>query len=128
MELHHLAFEVSNLERSIAWYAETFGMKLQFQATDPAHGESFAILSFGTGALELLQRIGSPVPFRKPEIAPPYCPHLAFKTEDLDGQVRELVARGVVVAAGPFENGPIRWVYVADLDNNVIEFIQERRA
>lgn len=125
MELHHFAFEVSDLTRSIRFYEDTFGMKVTFRDTDPAHGESFAILSFGTGALELLQRIGAPEPFRRPELAPPYCPHLAFTTEDMDATVKELTARGVRLAGGPFDSGKgIRWVYFADPDGNVIEFIR----
>ncbi|HEX3047799.1 MAG TPA: VOC family protein [Bacillota bacterium] len=125
MELHHFAFEVSDLEKAIGFYTETFGMKLMFQEVDSAHGESFAMLSFETGVLELLQRIGVSEPFQKPEIKPPYCPHLAFKTEEMDDLVKKLTAQGVKLAGGPFDNGKgIRWVYFADPDNNIIEFIQ----
>lgn len=125
MKLHHFAFEVSDLARSIRFYEDTFGMKVTFRDTDPAHGESFAILSFGTGALELLQRLGAPRPFQRPEIGPPYCPHLAFETEDLAATVKDLTARGVPLAGGPFDGGKgIQWVYFADPDGNVIEFIR----
>jgi catechol-2,3-dioxygenase len=94
----------------------------------PTHGESFAILSFETGALELLQKIGASDPFQKPEIKPPYCPHLAFKTENMDDLVKKLTDQEVKLAGGPFDNGKgIRWVYFADLDNNIIEFIQESK-
>ncbi len=125
MELHHFAFEVSDLAKAIRFYTGAFGMTVTFQETDPVHGESFAILSFGTGFLELLQRIGASDPFRRPEVGPPYCPHLAFKTEDMDASVRKMTDRGVKLAGGPFDNGKgIRWVYFADPDSNIIEFIQ----
>lgn len=127
MELDHFAYEVSDLEKSIEFYTQRFGMKLMFQETDPAHGESFAFLSFGTGALELLQRIGASERFQKPEIKPPYCPHLAFKTENMDDLVKKLTDQGVKLAGGPFDNGKgIGWVYFADPDNNIIEFIRQK--
>ena len=127
MELHHFAYEVSDLEKAIGFYTKTFGMKIMFQETDPAHGESFAILSFETGALELLQKIGALELFQKPEIKPPYCPHLAFKTENMEEMVQQMKDQGVKVAGGPFDSGKgIRWVYLADPDNNIIEFIEVR--
>lgn len=125
MKLHHLAFEVSDLAASLRFYADVFGMKVAFQETDPVHGEAFAILSFEGGALELVQRLGGARPFRPPELGPPYCPHLAFETGDLDGTLRALTERGARLAGGPFDGGKgIRWVYLADPDHNVLELIQ----
>lgn len=127
MKLHHFAFEVSDLAKAIRFYTDAFGMKVTFQEVDPVHDEAFAILSFGTGALELVQRIGASAPLQRPRIGPPFCPHLAFETEDLDGSVKELMERGVRLAGGPFDNGRgIRWVYLADPDDNVLELIQVR--
>lgn len=48
--------------------------------------------------------------------------HLAFEVEDLDGAMRDLDARGIRLAAGPFQRGDgIVQIYVDDPDGHFIE-------
>jgi lactoylglutathione lyase len=138
-KLDHVAIRVANLEASIGFYTKKLGLKLLFQQVDPAHDEAFAFLELEGGNLELLQMLDhtsnhgpdhgpdnenistwNPAPIEKP-----YCPHLALEATDLELQVQQLKANGVPIVAGPLEiPGSVRWLYIHDPDNNIIEYIE----
>jgi len=119
----HTAFQVSNMDASIRFYTEALGLKLLFRHVNEEMREDYAFLELDGGNLELLQYLGAP--FVKPEIKPPYCPHLALATDDMDETLRLFTEHGIPVVKGPLENpGEERWVYVSDPDNNIIEYIQ----
>ncbi|MHA1369072.1 MAG: VOC family protein [Promethearchaeota archaeon] len=121
----HVAFQVGDLEKSIKFYCDICNLKLVFQSTDEAHGEKFAFLKSDGFFIELLQdlkstriKIGGPP-------HPSYCPHIAFRCEDLDKVVERLEEKNIKLLAGPMEiENKVRWLYIADLDNNIIEFVQ----
>ncbi len=124
--LDHVALQVRDLEASIAFYRNSLGLKLLFSKVDEAHGEAFAFLELEGGNLELLQALGDGETAAAPP-APrkPYCPHVALVTEDMDACVAELQQKGVPIVDGPLEiPGSVRWLYIADPDNNVLEFVQ----
>ena len=134
-KLDHVAIRVTNLEASIGFYTKKLGLKLLFQQVDPAHSEAFAFLELEGGNLELLQMLDDtsnhgpenkhqstwkPAPIEKP-----YCPHLALEATNLELQVQQLTANGVPIVAGPLEiPGSVRWLYIHDPDNNIIEYIE----
>jgi len=119
----HMAFQVSNMDASIRFYTEALGLKLLFRHVNEEQHEDYAFLELDGGNLELLQYLG--VPFVKPDIRPPYCPHLALATDDMDATLRLFTEHGIPIIKGPLEvPGEERWVYVSDPDNNVIEYIQ----
>ena len=128
MKADHFAFQVSDLDAAIAFYTDTIGLKLRFKEIDVEHHEAYAFLELEGGDLELLQRLdeaGRPAAFSKPEVGPPYTPHLALATSDLDALLATVVARGVPVVKGPLEMpGKVRWVYLSDPDHNIIEIVQ----
>lgn len=124
----HFAFRVSDIDASIAFYTEKLGLKFMFKKVDPEMREAFAYLELKGGNLELLQLLdekGDPVPMEQRTVEPPYTPHLALGTEDMDGLLERAKSAGVPVVDGPFETaGLVKWVYLTDPDNNVIEFVQ----
>jgi len=127
--MDHFAFEVSEIDESINFYTETLGLKLLYKQLDGVHHEVFAFLELDGGNLELLQALDKnnrPIPsFRKHEIKQPYCPHIAIKTENMEELVSNLKNKKVPIVKGPLEiPGKVKWVYVSDPDNNVIEFVQ----
>ena len=126
--LDHVALRVADLDASIAFYTETIGLPFMFRELDTEHHEAFAYLEAEGGNLELLQPLDAdnrPVPFSAPAPEPPYCPHIALGVEDVDAMAARLGAAGVPLLAGPLEiSGRVRWAYVADPDNNVLEFVQ----
>lgn len=126
-KLDHVALRVSNMDASIAFYTESLGLRLMFRKRDEPHHEEFAFLELDGGNLELLTPLDEnnrTIPFAAaPE--KPYCPHVAIATIDM-AELMMLVARKKIpVVAGPFEMaGEVRWVYLADPDHNVIEYVQ----
>jgi len=124
----HFAFAVSDLDRAIAFYRDALGLPLMFRRLDEEHHEAFAFLELEGGNLELLQALDEqnrPVPFQAPPLREPYCPHLALSAADLDALCVRLREHGIPLLKGPLEiPGSVRWLYLADPDNNVIEFVQ----
>lgn len=122
----HVAFEVADLDAAIKFYAGVFGMELMFSEVDREHGEAFAFFALDGGNLELLQRLdGDQERQGRGEPGPPWRPHLALRTDDLDGVVRLLQEHDVQIVHGPLAiAGKVRWLYAADADGNVIEFVQ----
>ncbi len=120
----HVAFQVSNIDAAIQFYVEKLDFALKSKAVNAEEGEAYAFLALGDLRLELIQDLkeaDSP----RPEVKPPYCPHLAIETGDMDGAVDQLRQRGVTVLRGPLKiEGEETWVYFADPDNNVLEYIQ----
>ena len=54
-----------------------------------------------------------------------YCPHLAFESDDIHATGQDLREKQVTVLKGPLEiPGMVRWLYAADPDGNVLEFVQ----
>ncbi len=126
--LDHVALRVADLDASIAFYTEKIGLRLMFRELDPEHHEAFAFLELDGGNLELLQMLDGenlPLPHTPPAPAPPYCPHVALGVDDLDAVLEKARRDGLALLKGPLEiPGKVRWLYLADPDQNVLEFVQ----
>ena len=69
---------------------------------DPVEQEEFTFLELDGGNLELLKSLAQP--FEKPEIKPPYCPHLALATDDMNATVQLIHATGLAAHQRTAEN------------------------
>jgi lactoylglutathione lyase len=119
----HVALPVSDMEAALQFYGEKLGLKFMFREVDPVEQEDFAYFELEGGNLELLKSLAHP--FDKPDIKPPYCPHLALATSDMNATLRLIQERGLRLIKGPLKiEGKVTWLYIADPDNNVIEFVQ----
>lgn len=127
LKMDHVAIRVADLDKAIAFYTEKLGLVLLFKQIDVAHHEAFAFLQLDGGKLELLQKLaddGRPLAYAAPPVGEPFCPHIAFVTGDMDQLVRRFEREGIPIAKGPLEiPGTVRWVYVHDPDNNILEFV-----
>ncbi len=118
----HIALPVSDMDEAIKFY-EKLGLPLMSREIDPVQQEEFAFLALQGGNLELLKSLAHS--FEKPEIRPPYCPHLALATDDMDLTLKMIEQQRISVIAGPLKiKDKVTWLYVADPNNNVIEFVQ----
>jgi lactoylglutathione lyase len=123
LRLDHVAVPVSDMEAALHFYGEQLGLKFMFREVDPVEQEDFAYFEVEGGNLELLKSLAHP--FDRPDIKPPYCPHLALATSDMNATLRLIQERGLRLIKGPLKiEGKVTWLYVADPDNNVIEFVQ----
>ncbi len=124
MRLDHVAFEVADLDSAIRFYVERLGFVETWRHRNEEEAEECAFLKAGDVNLELLAQleVGK---FQRPEIAPPYCPHLAIGVDDMDAAIARLAEQEIPILRGPLiVEGEVRWLYFADPDNNVIEFVQ----
>ena len=123
MKLDHVALQVADMDRALEFYVGALGMKLISRQVNEAHREEYVFLELDGGRVELIRHIGGSLPARS--LTPPYCPHLALTTEDMEASLSLIRERGLPLLAGPFEiAGEERWVYTHDPDHNVIEFMQ----
>lgn len=143
---HHMGLQVSDLDRSVAFYRDTLGFEVIFAWNPqadyiremvgyPDADIHAAILRLpGTDVvLELLDYRNvdrTPVDTRT---ANPGTAHIAFGVDDLDGLYAELQARGVrsvsppvTPTIGPNQGG--RAVYLLDPDGIRVELIQSKRS
>jgi lactoylglutathione lyase len=123
LRLDHVALPVSDMDAAIKFYTETLGLLLMSREVDTVHQEEFAFLALAGGNLELLKSLAHP--FEKPDIKPPYTPHLALATSDMEATLHLIQTQGLQLIKGPLQiEGKVTWLYMADPDNNVIEFVQ----
>ena len=119
----HVALPVSAMDVSIKFYAETLGLQVMFREIDPVQQEEFTFLALQGGNLELLKSLAHP--FERPDIRPPYTPHLALATDDMTVTLNLIEQQRIPLIKGPLMiEGKVTWLYIADPDNNVIEFVQ----
>jgi lactoylglutathione lyase len=124
MKNDHMAFQVSDMDRALAFYTQALGLRLISRNINPEEKEDYALLELEGGNLELIQRLVDE-PFVKPSIRPPYCPHMALATDDMARTVAMINAAHIPIVRGPLEAaGAETWIYISDPDNNMIEFIQ----
>jgi lactoylglutathione lyase len=124
MKNEHTAFQVSNMDESLAFYTRKLGLRLISRKTNPEEKEDYAFLELEGGNLELIQRLADE-PSVKPTLRPPYCPHFAMVTDNMAKTVAMIKAARIPIVRGPLEIAGLEtWIYVADPDNNVLEFVQ----
>jgi catechol 2,3-dioxygenase-like lactoylglutathione lyase family enzyme len=139
--LNHVGLTVSDLERSIAFYRDTVGMK--FGMRTQIQGEWFDVLTHNRGAeidvaylslgdfsLQLVQYLaagGDALPLAHHRIGNP---HLCIEVEDVDAKRRSVLDQGGFGATPIVDimGSGIRSFYVADPDGVPVEFLQLARA
>ncbi len=123
MKYDHMAFQVSDIDRSIEFYTKKLGFRLRSKSVTQETEEICAFLESGDAVIELLQDMSSP--FKKQEIKKPYCPHFCIEIDDMKNGLESLKKNNIDIVKGPLEKkGEETWVYFADPDNNILEYIQ----
>lgn len=123
MEMDHCGFQVKNLDSAIKFYTEKLLFKLDFRAINEEEKEEYAFLSLGKARLELIQDLVND--YNIPEIKKPYCPHFCIEIEDMEKAHNYLKAMNIRIVKGPLKiENEETWIYFADEDNNILEYIQ----
>jgi len=142
--IHHHCIIVSDLERSIRFYRDTLGLRLNFtnEGVEVAGALGFpkgvesvytkeAHMQAGNDHVELIQYVK---PKGKPFDRLP-CDvgnmHIGLRVSDVDKVYEELKQKGVKFNSSPNKvtEGPLKgwtWVYLQDPDGATIEFVEER--
>lgn len=139
--MHHLGLSVANLERSLKYYKQMFGLEPEFVAKGdgedlsravgvPQAKLTFAFLRLGNGTVELLEydndrqtRYG----LRNSDVG---APHLCFDVADIDAAYTELLAKGADFYSEPLRitDGPLAgcaFAYLRDPDGLTLEIFQK---
>ena len=123
MKMDHCGFQVKNLDAAIKFYTEKLLFKLDYRAINEEEQEEYVFLSLGKARLELIQDLLNQ--YDVPTIKKPYCPHFCIEIDDMAKAIADLKAMNIKVVKGPLKiDNEETWIYFADEDNNVIEYIQ----
>ena len=123
MQMDHCGFQVKNLDASIQFYTEKLQFKLDYRAVNEQEKEEYAFLSLGKARLELIQDLVNE--YAIPIIKKPYCPHFCIEIDDMEKALTDLTKMNVKIVKGPLKiENEETWVYFADEDNNLLEYIQ----
>ncbi len=131
-KVDHFAIEVKDMDRSVEFYTKKLGLKLKerevnSEERDEWGCDEYSILELEGGNLELirLDKSNKQTSAEKNDFTPPYCPHLALTTDNMDKTLKMIEERGIHIIRGPLEiKGWTKWVYVCDPDGNQIEIVQ----
>lgn len=117
----YLVLIVSDLERSLHFYAETLGLALGHRSGD------YAQLDTGTTRIALYRRRAMAALLERKLSPPdPAAPafEIGFKVDDVDAAYAELVAAGAAAVTPPRDRlWGQRTAYVADPDGYLIELV-----
>lgn len=125
MQLLHTMLRVGNLERSIKFYTEILGMKLNRTSENPEYKYTLAFVGYGTNPehaeIELTYNWG----VETYDIGTAYG-HIALGVRDAYAACAAIKAAGgnVTREAGPVKGGSTVIAFVTDPDGYKIELIQ----
>jgi lactoylglutathione lyase len=123
----HIAFRVSDVERSVAWYNDAFGARKVFHAPHDGERQELMFLEFARGQfIELFTDGGEKSPLL-PAGATGY-QHFCLAVDDLN-QMLDHLANMNVWPERPPRVGRSHYLiaFIADPDGNVIELMQINR-
>lgn len=124
MRLLHTMLRVGNLERSIAFYTETLGMKLLRKEDFPEGEFTLAFVGYGDesdhSVIELTYNYG----VEKYELGTAYG-HIALGCDDVYATCEKIRAAGgkVVREPGPMKHGTTILAFVEDPDGYKVELL-----
>ena len=143
VEMNHMSFTVSDVERSAAFFRDQLGLELVgIAGRDPQFSEQvtgipgaelrIAYLRAPNCSVELIQYLSPPAPKADTRTCNVGSAHVCFFVDDFDDMVARLRAAGVhfagvpsVVPAGPNKGRQV--LYFEDPDGNTVEIISSTK-
>jgi len=124
-KVHHFAIEVSDAEKSAAFYCDLLGFTRGDRFDFPDRGRVIVFVSLGDVRLEFLQG-----PDGEPHVAQPKMlgfKHLCLQTDDVDAAAARLQAAGVKITTEPFDTQiNSRIAFFEDPDGLMLELWQSK--
>ena len=95
-EIHHVGVAVSDLDAAIGTYRDLLGGEVEHRDTVEDQGVEAASVRVGTGRVELLRPLGDDTPVgRFLAKRGPGMHHIAYRVDDLRGELDRLAAAGI---------------------------------
>jgi len=119
----HVAFKVSDVERSVQWYRDAFGARKIFHAKAEGERPELMFLEFAKGQCVEFFTNGK----NKTEHVPDPIGYLHFclLVDDLNEALQHLATMNVKPDRGPFiGRADQRIAFISDPDGNIIELMQ----
>ena len=119
-QIGQIAINVNDLQRAIAFYRDTLGMRFLFQAPG---GLAF----FDVGGVRLMLGVAEKAEFSHPASV------LYYKVDDIDSAYQTLTGRGVTFLDEPhliakLPDHELWMTFFRDSEDNVLALMEERRA
>jgi lactoylglutathione lyase len=119
----HIAFKVSDVERSVRWYGDAFGARKIFHAKQDGDRPELMFLEFAKGQLVEFFTNGRNKTEQPPD--PIGYLHFCLVVDDLDAALKHLAAMNVHPTRPPRAGrANYRITFIADPDGNVIELME----
>lgn len=136
VRLHHFAISVEDLERSVAWYHDNFGLEVLHRMVIEHNQTRVAFVGNDQWAIEILEvPAHKPIPEYRlhPDTDNAVCgiKHFCIITDDNRAFIDRLKSRGVNVCFEyqPEGTGPESYcAFINDPDGNVIEVFDSRNS
>jgi lactoylglutathione lyase len=127
MTFSHVSIRASDMDRSISFFRDLLGMKLNRRRPIPKNRAEIAFLKDPGGEFSLeLTHYDDQVEFQQAEYMKRTFDHLAFHVNDLRALVAQVKEAGYTVTDDPFELSPGHWLaFIEDPDGTLIELIQD---
>lgn len=138
--IHHTAFTVSNMERSIAFYRDLLGMEVLWDSVRagvmykgpacdkitgcPGTEQHIVYLGIGGGILELVEYTPTGKPLENSKASDTGAAHVCFKTDDINALYEKFCANKVAVHCPPQNRGELSVFYFRDPDGIILEAIE----
>lgn len=142
MQFNHVGISVTDIERSIAFYRDLFGLE-QLCEVFPFGGEQYETIMDLPGAtgrmcmigkgnlqLELFEFAGSKAKDPEYPVSDRGYSHFGFEVDDIAATYAKLEAANVRIHSPviTFNGGSMKAAYCRDPDGNVFELLEPRRA
>lgn len=142
MQFNHVGISVTDIERSIAFYRDLFGLE-QLCEVFPFGGEDYETIMDLPGAsgrmcmigkgnlqLELFEFAGSRAKDPEYPVSDRGYSHFGFEVDDIAATYEKLKAAKVRIHSPviTFNGGSMKAAYCRDPDGNVFELLEPRRA
>jgi len=139
--IHHASFTVSDMERSITFYRDLLGMKVDWDSEKegvefkgpvadritecPGTEQRIVFLTIGEDRLELVQYTPTGKALVDNKAGDTGSAHVCFKTENIHDLYNKLSANGVRLHCTPQNNGRAWVIYFRDPDGIILEAVEQ---
>ncbi len=121
--IDHVEIVPSNLERTLNFYTEILGFKIQWRRkAERPPLEELVFIELGDSLIELFS-VKSPAAVST-EPWQVGCRKIALQVEDMDKTIEYLKSKGVEISSGPVAIGNLRRAEIKDPDGLTIELMQ----